>query len=314
MKVTSEIAALHAAVSPVVMAAGFFDGVHLGHRQILAEAVSLAERLGGEPWVLTFERHPLAVLAPSKAPPLISTQAERLALFESMGIRHVLMLPFTRELAVMEPAAFIAALSDGPQPAIRNTIICGPDWRFGRRAVGTPELLAELGPAYGFSVEVVPFALYRGERISSSRIRDALLSGHVEEAADMLARPYGVKGLVVKGKGIAGRVLGFATANVAPEADVLPQAGVYAVEASVDGDPFRPALANIGSCPTFADLPCPTPLEVHIPGEARILYGHRLHVLFTRRLRDETRFASVDALREQIARDCEALSLPPPSK
>ncbi len=307
MRIATEIAALHAAVSPVVMAAGFFDGVHTGHRQILSEAVSLAARQGGEPWVLTFERHPVAVLAPSKAPPLISTQAERIALFASLGIAHVLLLPFTRELAVMEPAAFIAALSGEPRPARRNTIVCGPDWRFGRRASGTPELLARLGPAHGFSVEVVPFALYKDRRVSSTRIREALLSGDVEDAAAMLARPYGVAGPVVKGKGIAGAVLGFATANVAPEAAVIPQAGVYAVEAAVDSEPFRPALANIGSCPTFADLPCPTPLEVHIPGETRPLYGRRLRVLFHRRLRGETRFPSAEALREQIARDLEAL-------
>lgn len=306
MRIVSETVALRDSVIPVAMAAGFFDGVHAGHRLILSQAVLQAEHSGGEAWVLTFDRHPFAVLAPSKSPPLLSTLDERLSLFESLGIKNVLLLPFTREMAVMEPEDFISELSGGPVSALSaplNTILCGPDWRFGRRAQGTPELLKALGPRYGFQVKVIPFALYQGERVSSTRIREALQAGQIDDATAMLMRPYGVDGVIVKGRGVAGNALGFPTANIKTEAEVLPMNGVYAVDAILEGEFPRRGVANLGLCPTFSDAPPVPTLEVHILNEDRSLYGRKIRILFKKRLRGEERFPSVEVLKTQIQCD-----------
>ena len=298
---------------PVVLAAGFFDGVHKGHRLVLQSTVERARELGGQSWVLTFDRHPLAVLAPSKCPPLLCTLEERLRLMETTGVDGVLLLEFTRRLAVQEPETFIRWLCGRPRAmdgdpvkqtatAKLSEIRCGANWRFGRRAAGTPELLAQYGKLYGFRVVIVPYAEYQGVEISSTRIRYAVREGRLDDAAAMLGRPYSMRDTVVRGRGV-GQTLCVATANVQPRSDVLPPNGVYAVRVVVDGVSYN-GVSNLGVHPTFTDVkPDNAILETHLLGFAGDLYDKTIEVCFLGRLRDERVFTSADALVAQIEED-----------
>lgn len=298
---------------PVVLAAGFFDGMHKGHQMVLASTIERAREIGGQAWVLTFDRHPLAVLAPSKCPPLLCSLEERLHLLEKSGVDGVLLLEFSRQLAVQEPETFIRWLCGRPRSddetatrlssaAKLSEIRCGDNWRFGRRAAGTPELLAQYGKVYGFRVVIVPYAEYQGVEISSTRIRYAVREGRLEDATAMLGRPYSVRDVVVRGRG-AGQTLCVATANVHPRADVLPPNGVYAVKVSVEGVSHN-GVANLGLHPTFTDVkPEHAILETHLLDFDGDLYGKIIEVSFLARLRDECVFASAEDLNVQIAED-----------
>lgn len=297
---------------PVVLAAGFFDGMHKGHRFVLESTVERAKEMGGQSWVLTFDRHPLAVLAPSKCPPLLCTLEERLSLIETTGIDGVLLLEFTRRLAVQEPATFIRWLcgksrvkdegSELSGAAKLSEIRCGENWRFGRRAAGTPDLLAQYGKLYGFRVVIVPYAEYQGVEISSTRIRYAVREGRLEDATAMLGRPYSVRDIVVRGRGV-GQMLCVATANVRPRTEVLPPNGVYAVRVVVEGTSYN-GVANLGVHPTFTDVkPDRAILETHLLNFAGDLYGKIIEVCFLGRLRGERVFESAEALMVQIEDD-----------
>jgi riboflavin kinase/FMN adenylyltransferase len=296
---------------PVVLAAGFFDGVHKGHQLVLASAAERAREIAGQAWVLTFDRHPLAVLAPSKCPPQLGTLDERLSLMERAGVDGAVVLGFTRQLAVLEPEAFMQRLCgvSSPIPAAGSPrasglceIRCGHNWRFGSRAAGTPELLAQLGQVYGFRVVVVPYAEYQGMAISSTRIRCAVREGRLDAAAVMLGRPYSVRGAVVRGRGV-GQSLGAATANVETDTEVLPPDGVYAVCVRAGQTRYN-GVSNLGVRPTFADAaPGRAVLETHLLDFSGDLYGQTIEVAFLARLRDERAFASPEALTRQIAED-----------
>jgi len=298
---------------PIVMAAGFFDGVHMGHRNVLVSTVERARELGGQAWVMTFDRHPLSALAPSKCPPLLCPLEERLHRIEETGVDGVLLVAFTRRLAVLEPETFVRWLCGkprGPDAGLRTAcaaklseIRCGENWRFGRRASGTPERLARLGSLYGFRVVVVPYAKYRGLEISSTRIRYAVREGRLDEAAAMLGRPYSVRDLVIRGRGVGASKLAVATANVQPRTEVLPPNGVYAVRVLVDGEAYN-GVSNLGVRPTFTDVrPEHAVLETHLLGFSGDLYGKVIEVCFLARLREECVFDSAEALTAQIAED-----------
>lgn len=313
MTVLTQPAQFRKLPGPVVLATGFFDGLHKGHQMVLASTIERAREIGGSAWVLTFDRHPLAVLAPSKCPPLLCTLENRLHLLENSGVDGVLLLEFSRKLAVQEPETFIRWLCGKPRSEdecpVRQTstaklseIRCGDNWRFGRRAAGTPELLAQFGKSYGFRVVIVPFAEYQGLEISSTRIRYAVREGRLEDAAAMLGRPYSVRDVVVRGRG-RGQTLNVATANVHPRTDVLPPNGVYAVRVIVDKTSYN-GVANLGVHPTFTDVkPENAILETHLLDFAGDLYGKTIEVCFLSRLRDECVFSSAEALTVQIAED-----------
>jgi riboflavin kinase/FMN adenylyltransferase len=306
MRVITQTAEFKKIPGPVVLAAGFFDGLHRGHRLLLASAVERAREIAGQAWVLTFDRHPLAVLAPSKCPPLLSTLDERLDLLERSGLDGALVLDFTRQLATLEPDAFIRRLCGdtphGPSPSHVSEIRCGRNWRFGRRAAGTPELLAQFGQAYGFRVVIVPYAEYQGMEISSTRIRCAVSEGRLDDAAAMLGRAYAVRGTVVRGRGI-GHSLNVATANVQPDTGVLPPNGVYAVRVQTGSAAYN-GVSNLGVHPTFTDAtPDRAVLETHLLDFNGDLYGQTIEVLFLARLRGERVFDSPEALVRQIAED-----------
>jgi len=296
--------------TPIMLAAGFFDGVHKGHQEVLASTVRRAREVGGQAWALTFDCHPLAVLAPSKTPPLLSTKAERLDRLAALGMDGVLLLPFTRRLALLTPEAFVKWLCGepaAPTPHMRlSEIRCGANWRFGRRAEGTPEMLASYGKAYGFNVVVVKYAEYQGAEISSTRIREAICNGRIEDAAAMLGHPYAVSGTVMRGHG-RGRGIGFPTANIRTDAEVLPPVGVYATRTRVDGTPCA-SVTSFGRAPTFGASPTASPtLETHLLGySGGEFYGRPVEVSFLRRLRGEQAFASPADLAAQIQHDIQA--------
>lgn len=278
------------------VAVGFFDGVHVAHRELLSQAAA----------AFTFRNHPLTVLAPDRAPPLILSAADRLARLRGCGLDEVVAVDFTRELADIAPEEFAASLlvlAAKFTPVGAPRVLCGPNWRFGRGGVGDAALLRRLGA----EVVEVPFVEFRGEAISSTRIREAIERGEMEDAAAMLGRPFGVAGEVFPGKG-EGRRLGFPTVNVRPDAAsgaerrVTPPRGVYAVDFG-----SARAVANYGVAPTWGGAAWKEPVwELHVVDSAVAMPGPGERVFFALRrfIRPEREFASAEELCEQIEKDC----------
>ena len=265
------------------LAVGFFDGVHVGHQRILAHADA----------ALTFTNHPATVFAPDRVPRLLMTAEERLAAISVQGVRRVVACAFTPELAAQSPGAFAdSLLHEFPD---LGEVFCGPKWTFGAGGAGTADFLR----ARGFRVTVVPFATWRGEPVSSTRIRAALGEGDVAAAAAMLGRPYSASGRIVAGKG-EGRALGFPTLNIVPFLGGLPLVrGVYAVETALGR-----GLANWGVAPTMGERAWPEPvLEVHLLTAPTEPPPATLRVAFTAFIRPERTFASRADLQEQLALD-----------
>jgi len=284
---------------PSAVALGVFDGVHLGHRAILGAAVAHARATGSPALACTFEPNPLEVLQPDRAPLPITTLDERLELIAACGVDGAIVLTFTRELAAVEPEAFVKdVLVD--RLAARQVVV-GFNHRFGRGARGDAALLRELGARDGFSVDVIAPLTVDGVPVSSTAIRAALGRGDLEAAARMLGRPYTLPGKVVAGAG-RGRTLGFPTANVAPDRPVLVAPGVYACTVEVAGQPRR-AVVNVGVRPTFGEDTLA--VEAYLLDFSGDLYGQTVRLAFMSRVREERRFPSVDALRAQIADDVE---------
>ena len=286
---------------PRVPALGMFDGVHMGHRALIREAKRLAETLGAKPAVYTFSTHPAALFG--RAPELITSFSERDALLTEAGAEEILCDPFDREMADLSPEAFIDMLI-GRFHAVG--LVAGFNYSFGKGASGTPEMLKELGMERGLTVSVMPEVTCGGGTVSSARIRALLAEeGNVALAGELLTRPYSLTGEVVHGLG-NGHKLDFPTVNLSPAAyagRVLPLAGVYATRAAVDGKTW-PAVTNIGFNPTFGAEALT--VETHLIGAADDFYGKTVTVTFMKRLRGETAFPSLDALRTQIARDIKA--------
>ena len=275
------------------LAVGFFDGVHLGHQAILKGADA----------ALTFRNHPLSVLAPERAPRLIMSVEERVAAIKACGVKHVEMLDFTPELAEMSAEEFVDFLVK--RKGFRfSSLRCGANWRFGKGGAGDAEFLR----SRGFAVEVVPYAEYKGERVSSSRIRAALERGEIEDANAMLGRKFNVQGSRFKGKGF-GKEIGYPTINLKlGTLNLKLPLGVYEVE--VGG---RRAIANYGLAPTMGDKAWERPiLEIHLLGEGsedvRPETEDLMTVLFVRYVRPEKKFDSIDDLKRQIAADCATIT------
>jgi riboflavin kinase/FMN adenylyltransferase len=284
---------------PSAVALGVFDGVHLGHRAILGAAVAHARATGAPALACTFEPNPLEVLQPDRAPLPITTLDERLDLIAACGVDGTIVLTFTRELAAVEPEAFVKdVLVD--RLAARQVVV-GFNHRFGRAARGDAALLRDLGARMGFNVDVVAPLTVDGVPVSSTAIRAALGRGDVDAAARMLGRPYTLPGTVVAGAG-RGRTLGFPTANVAPGRPVLVAPGVYACTFEVGGQARR-AVVNVGVRPTFGEATLA--VEAYLLDFSGDLYGQTVQLTFVSRVREERRFPTVDALRAQIADDVE---------
>jgi riboflavin kinase / FMN adenylyltransferase len=300
MRVYTEPSRLGSIRRPIVMAAGFFDGLHRGHQRVLSKTLKRARDLGGQAWVLTFDIHPLKLLRPEVAPRMLTSTGHKLMLFESLGVDGCLLLPFTRRLADMEPAAFVDWLC-GAAPALRELHV-GRNWRFGKREAGNVALLRRLGLRRNFSVSAATPVRLGGKTVSSTRIRDAILGGRLGEATRMLGRPFSVLGTVVPGRQV-GRQLGFPTANLQPHNEVLPPCGVYAVRARL-GHRMLDGVASYGTRPTFeSPSGAPPVLELHLLDFRGNVYGKQIEIFFVARLRAERRFASTQKLCEQMTRD-----------
>jgi riboflavin kinase/FMN adenylyltransferase len=291
------------AVPAPVVGMGTLDGVHLGHQALLRRVTERATAIGGTAAVLTFARHPLEVVRPGEAPPLITPLPLKLRLLQGLGITAVVALEFTPAMAKLPAADFVAEVLVGRLHAAG--VCVGYDFGFGRGREGSPALLQTLGARYGFWVEVLPPVRLDGQPISSRAIRTLLAAGDVEAAQRLLGRPYCLEGVVGPGAG-RGAALGFATANLpVPEPAVLRD-GVYAGRLLLRGA-FRDAMMNLGVAPTFGDGV--RRLEVHLPGWSEPLYGEQVVAFFLRRLRDEMRFPDAAALARQLVADRQAAAV-----
>jgi len=277
------------------VALGVFDGVHLGHRAVIAEAVN---RPGLVPAVLTFGTHPAALLSPAGPPPMLTTLERRLELIEALGVAVAAVIDFDEQLRALPPDAFIASyLLDGLEA---RHVVAGEDFRFGNQAAGTVAMLQEVGQRRGFGVTAVGAVSSGAHEVRSTTIRSLLASGEVAEAAAFLGRPHELPGRVVRGDG-RGRTIGVPTANLdIPEGLAVPGSGVYVVTVTSPAGSAA-GVANIGVRPTFeGTVPI---VEVHLLDFEGDLYGKALTVGFVERIRDERRFDSADALVGQIRDD-----------
>jgi len=298
--VIHDLKGLQTRTKPIILAAGFFDGVHLGHRRILDQARNDAQHIGGEAWIMTFDTHPLKILRPAAAPLLLTSPAHKIALMRQAGMDGCILLPFSRELASRSAESFSQWLFHCA-PRL-NEVITGENWRFGAGAAGTPAMLASLGAGMQIRVISMPPVIHGAAAISSTRIRQAVTCGDLPEAATMLGRPFSVLGTVIRGRAI-GRTMGFPSANIDPHNEALPPLGVYAVQARV-GNRFYDGALNFGTRPTFdKDASVPPLLELHLLDFSGSLYEQDIEAFFIERLRDEWYFATIGELKTQIADD-----------
>src|SRR3989475_6415777 len=283
--------------APAAVALGAFEGVHLGPREILGAGVTRARGGGMVAVACTFEPHPMEVLQPGRAPAPIATLDERLELIGATGADTTVVLPFTRALAAIEPETFV---KDVVLQRLRaREIVVGFNHTFGRGARGNARLLEDLARQLGFRVDVVPPRIVDGVPVSSSEIREALRLGDVERAGRYLGRPYAIGGTVEAGAG-RGHTLGFPTANIRPDRPLLIATGVYAGTVEADGAGHG-AVVNVGVRPTFDERRLV--IEAHLLDFTGNLYDRSVRLAFLARLREERKFASVEALRLQIAED-----------
>jgi len=278
---------------------GVFDGVHAGHRALLRAALRRARAHKLSPAVLTFDRHPLAVLSPSSAPPVLMPLRERVRALRDSGFPRVIVLRFSKALSRTSPEDFARHFL-ARRHRVREVVV-GHDFRFGRGGRGNAALLRKLGRELGFGVTILPALRRGGAAVSSTRVRDAVSRGRMEEAARLIGRPYRLDGTVVRGRK-RGRKLGFPTINLSPLPGILlPRLGVYAVRL-LPGK--KPAVADLGVRPTFGERPHHPVLEAHCLGvPPRLRPGAAASVEFLRFLRRERKFSGPAALTKAIALD-----------
>ena len=282
---------------PLFLAIGVFDGVHVGHRALVRAVADRAKAEGGTSMAATFDPMPIEVLAPGAPPSALSDIDERCALLGSAGAKAVVVFRFTQEFAALAPEEFTRRLTGAGD--VRR-VYCGGDFQFGRDRSGDVRLLGELGEREGFAVEIASPVMADGSIVSSTRIRNALLAGEVEQAARLLGRPYAVTGVVEHGDQ-RGRALGFPTVNLGvPPNRLLPRDGIYAVWAQASGRRVM-AAASLGVRPTFGAGQ--RRLEAYFLDWSGDVYGDRVKIEFVKRLRDELRFANAAELADQIAKD-----------
>jgi riboflavin kinase/FMN adenylyltransferase len=293
------------------LALGFFDGVHRGHQSVIKSAVDAARAAGSPAGLVTFAEHPRS-LTLGKSPPLLTLLPQRLELYASLGIDATLVLTFSEEICRLSPRQYVETVLVGALGA--HSVSVGFNHHFGRNREGNPELLRQLGAELGFGVNVVEPVSVEGVEVSSSRVREALAEGEVELAEMLLGRPYALRSEVISGDG-RGRGLGFPTANMnLTGKQILPAPGVYAGMAGLADRLFRPCVINLGRRPTISagqELSA----EAHIFDFEGQLYGQEISLEFWSRLRAEAKFGSLEELKAQINKDCQAARalLPGPS-
>jgi riboflavin kinase/FMN adenylyltransferase len=283
-----------------LLALGNFDGVHRGHRKILDRVRRIATERGATPVVMTFDPHPPRVVRPDKAPALLMTKAQKLEAIADAGVQGAAIVRFTPELSHWEPETFVrTVLVDWLHVA---EVWVGANFLFGHDRAGNFSMLRVLGARYGFRAEKIDPVRYKDFVVSSTRIRRLVSEGRVDEAGALLGHEYFIDGTVVRGDQ-RGRTLGFPTANLCTENELLPPHGVYATTTRI-GRIVHPSVTNVGTRPTV-DASGRTLVETHVFNLDRDLYGQKIRVGFVQRLRDERTFESLDLLRAQIDADCQ---------
>lgn len=282
---------------PLHLALGVYDGVHIGHQAVISRAVEAAKRDGGLSGVLTFDPHPIRVIAPEKAPTsLLATLNHKAEIVRDLGVQLFIPLHFDTGFAEQTATEFLHQLTAAPV----RTLAVGEDWRFGHGRHGDVEFLEKATITHGFRLEAVAPVMLDGDRVSSTRIRQAIRDGNLTGAAKMLGRPHSVSGIVIEGRKL-GRQLGFPTANVATGDVQVPPDGVWAIRAKLSDGRKIGGVANLGVRPTVDGTN--RLLETHFFDFSENLYGAEIDVEFLKYLRPEKKFDSVELLREQISAD-----------
>jgi riboflavin kinase/FMN adenylyltransferase len=308
MTILQQIEDLSGLPGPIALAIGVFDGVHLGHQEVIRSAMNFSEKHGGTAVVLTFDPHPLRVLRPEAAPRLLCSTRHKLRILQQLGVAHALVATFDSEMAGTTAREFVGRLVESCRPL--GFVSVGYTWSFGKNREGNIHQLMELGEKNGFGVYGVPAVHVDGLMVSSTLIREAVRMGNFVNATRLLGRDYTVLGRIIHGKHL-GKQLGFPTANVAVENEELPPNGVYAVEVEVktdgQGQPsMARGVANLGLRPTVESGAVDRSLEVHLLDYEGDLYGGELEISFLQFLREEKKFAGLEELKAQIARDVAA--------
>jgi riboflavin kinase/FMN adenylyltransferase len=299
MRIIREARELAAAPSKVCVAIGVFDGVHLGHQQVIRQTITDARRHGAVSVAITFDRHPSAIVAPERTPLLIYSLPQKLRVIGSLGVEAILLIRFDRAFSEQSGEAFIRALMRDFGHV--HSICVGSNFTFGHKRTGNVALLKALGHELKFIVHGLAAVSLDGKVVSSTRIRETIRHGDLDGASQMLGRAYSVAGTVIKGDQL-GRQLGYPTANIEVTQLALPPNGVYAVQAQVNGKAYE-AVLNLGYRPTLQNSEPPLRAEAYLLDFDGELYGQEIELTFVEKLRSERKFASIDALKEQIGRD-----------
>ncbi|MCU0858419.1 MAG: riboflavin biosynthesis protein RibF [Pontiellaceae bacterium] len=317
MLLIKQISELPPSSRPVILAMGCFDGVHIGHQKVISTAVEQAHACGGDAWIYTFNPHPARILSPDKAPPLISAPACRLRQFAALGVSGVIEIPFDTSFARIGPEEFLFNLLEG-LPTLKG-IVCGIDWSFGYKAIGAFQSLETFCKKHGLTATAVHPVLFHDRRVSSTHVRQAVREGNIPLANQLLGRPFCLFGRVINGRGIGCR-LGFPTANIAPENELIPAPGVYAAWTKVQESGVRgqesevnhlplatghstllPSAVFIGKRTTFKDHE--PVIETHLLDFDGDLYGQPIEIGLMKKIRDTVSFPSEEALIAQIKKD-----------
>jgi riboflavin kinase/FMN adenylyltransferase len=304
MKVFNHLDQINEPVNQAVITIGNFDGVHIGHQALFHEVIEKAEAIGCTSVAITFEPHPLRVLKRNNHPPLITLYEQKSELIERTGIDILICVPFTPEFAALSAQQFVRDLL--VQKLGIKAIVVGEDYSFGKHREGNIDLLKSYATDYGFEVIVagwIKSARALAARISSTKIRELITDGRMEQAEKMLGRNYQIRGKVVTGRDRGGKLLGIPTANINLHDELCPKTGIYAVTVECEGEQYR-GVANIGYSPTFEDHEFT--VEVHILDFSDNIYGKKIRVNFIRRIRDEIKFSSISELIDQIKLDISA--------
>jgi riboflavin kinase/FMN adenylyltransferase len=294
--------AADAALPPVALTIGNFDGVHRGHQAMLERLIGEARRRGLASCVLTFEPHPREFFTPLAAPTRLTSLREKSEFLAARGLERVHVQRFTRSFSTVTPEVFIGEILAGRLKA--RWLLVGEDFRFGARRAGDIPLLKSFAARYRYEVEVMPVVARAGARVSSSAVRAALAAGDLASAEGLLGRAYSISGRVIHGRKL-GRELGFATANVQLKHNRPPLTGIYAVRVHGIDAPARPAVASLGVRPTITASGRAV-LEVHLFDFSGDLYRRHVRVEFLHKIRDEEKYPDLETMKAQIARDCEA--------
>ncbi len=300
MEIVVGLEALEKPYPNTVLTIGNYDGVHLGHQKILSAVVKKAAETGGTSMVMTFDPHPVKVIAPDKQIKLLTTTAEKARLLESAGIQVLLLVNFNREFANTPAEDFIEEILV-KKLRVREVIV-GDHYTFGKQKRGTIDLLKKYGKLRGFGVQAIKNVTVHGNVVSSSAVRSLIQRGAVSEAAQYLGRAYSIEGTVIRGKGRGQRILNIPTANITTPVEIVPREGVYAVRVSLRGNTYD-GVANIGKNPTFGNGQLS--YEVHLFSFSGNLLGEHIRIEFIERIRAERTFPDAASLEKQIRDDIE---------